>query len=261
MEGWLREEEAPFTGWDFAHLRDRWVEEHPPWSYADMARAALGTASCAVDLGTGGGERLAELAELFPARMFATEAYPPNVAVARDRLAPHRVMVVAYRSDDLVGGALPFRSGTMDAVLARHESYGAREVARVLAPGGTFLTQQVHGQSLEGLRREFGVTGSLEVTLERGVAELREAGLAVELAQEWWGSSVFRDVGAVVRFLRAAPWEVPGFSVLRHETVLRALQERLERDGELRYRVGRFVIRAGRAARGAASRIWMSGFA
>lgn len=252
MESWLREEAEPFSGWDFSHLREHWIEEDPPWSYAEMARSALGAASCAADLGTGGGERLAELADAFPPRMFATEAYLPNVAVAHHRLAPHGVVVVAYRSDDVVGGVLPFRSGTMDAVLARHESYSAREVARVLASGGAFLTQQVHGRSLEDLRREFGVTRSLEVTLERCVAELRAEGMSIERAQEWWGTSVFKDVGAVVRFLCAAPWEVPNFSVRRHEPVLRSMQRRLDLDHELRYRVGRFVIGARKRAGGSA---------
>lgn len=244
IESWLREEDEPFSGWDFSHLLGRWIEEDPPWSYSDMARRALAGAACAVDLGTGGGERLAELADAFPRRMFASEAYPPNVGVARERLARYGVQVVAYRSDDLVGGPLPFRSGAMDTVLARHESYSAGEVARVLAPGGIFLSQQVHGGSLQALRSEFGVTGSLEVTLERAVPELRDAGLSIEVAVEWWGASVFKDVGAIVAFLRAAPWEVPGFSVLRHQAVLRSLQQRLDRVGELRYRVGRFVISA-----------------
>ncbi|MGH2451779.1 MAG: hypothetical protein ACRDGE_11020 [Candidatus Limnocylindria bacterium] len=244
IENWLREEAEPFNGWDFSQLRGRWVEDDPPWSYEEMARAALAGANCAVDLGTGGGERLAELADAFPRRMFATEAYLPNLSVARDRLAPDGVVVVAYGSDDVVGGPLPFQSGSIETVLARHEGYGASEVARVLAQGGVFLTQQVHGRSLEDLRREFGVVGSLEVTLERSVAELRAAGLSIEVAEEWWGASVFRDVGAIVRFLNVAPWEVPGFSVRRHDAVLRALQRRLEREGELRYRIGRFVVRA-----------------
>jgi len=79
--------------------------------------------------------------------MFATEAYEPNVALARERLGPLGVTVLPYRSDDLVGGPLPFDDASLDVVLDRHESYGACEVARVLAPRGRFLTQQVDGRA------------------------------------------------------------------------------------------------------------------
>jgi len=244
LESWLREEATPFAGWDFSHLKGRWDEEHPPWSYESLAREALRAARSAVDLGTGGGERLARSADVFPRRMFATEAYPPNLAVARDRLAPLGVTVVAYRSDDVVGGPLPFATASMSAVLDRHESYDAAEVERILEPGGLFLTQQVHARSLADLREAFGVRARADVTLERLVADPRAAGLEIERSEEWWGTSIFHDVGAVVYALRALPWEVPSFSVRRYETELRALQDRLEREGSLGFRVGRLLIAA-----------------
>jgi len=244
LESWLREEAEPFAGWDFSHLSGRWLEEDPPWSYEALAREALRGARAAVDLGTGGGERLARLSDAFAPTMLATEAYPPNVDVARRRLAPLGVRVVACRSEDVVGGALPFASGSISVVLARHEGYDAREVARVLEPGGLLFTQQVHGRSLADLREAFGIVRALDVTLERSVRDLRDAGLAVDRAEEWWGASIFRDVGAVVYALCALPWEVPGFSVVRHDAVLRTLQTRLEREGTLRFTNGRFIIAA-----------------
>lgn len=245
LESWLREEAEPFRGWDFSHLRGRWQEEHPQWSYTDLARAALRGARSAVDLGTGGGERLSQLADAFPPRMFATEAYPPNVAIARDRLAPLGVMVVQYRSEDLIGGPLPFANGSLDVVLDRHESYDAREVARVLAPGGRFLTQQVDGESLADLLARFGSQPPVpEVKLARFVTDAERAGLCVERAERWWGESAFRDVGALVHYLKALPWEVPDFSVAKYEPVLRDLQMQLDREGALRFRAGRFLIAA-----------------
>ena len=111
LAAWRAEEQAPFSGWDFSHIYDRWTEEHPPWSYDDLAREALRSARSAADLGTGGGERLSTLADTFPARMFATEAYPPNLAIARAKLEPLGVTVVPYESADVVGGPLPFAEG------------------------------------------------------------------------------------------------------------------------------------------------------
>lgn len=245
LTAWLEEEAAPFTGWDFSHLRGRWNEEHPPWSYEGLARGALRGARSAVDLGTGGGERLSRLADAFPPRIFATEAYPPNVGLARDRLAPLGVTVIAYRTEDLVGGPLPFADGSLDVVLDRHESYDAREVARALAPNGRFLTQQVDGESLADLLALFSSRPPVpEVKLDRFVADATDAGLIVERAEQWWGDSAFSDVGALVYYLKALPWEVPDFSVAKYELVLRELQTRLKRDGQLRFRAGRFLIAA-----------------
>ena len=48
-------------------------------------------AQSVLDLGTGGGERLLELREDWPARVAATEGYAPNLALATERLAPYGV--------------------------------------------------------------------------------------------------------------------------------------------------------------------------
>ena len=42
---------------------------------------------------------------------------------------------------------------------------------------------------------------------------LREAGLEIVDAQKWDGRLRFADMGAVVYYLKAIPWEVPGFGV------------------------------------------------
>jgi SAM-dependent methyltransferase len=247
LAAWEAEEQHPFSGWDFSHIHGRWSEEQPPWSYEELARKALYGARSAVDLGTGGGERLSLLADAFPRRMFATEAYPPNAAIAHDRLGPLGVTVVAYRSADVVGGPLPFADGSLDAVLDRHESYDAREVARVLAPGGRFLTQQVDGRDKRELLEAFGRRPAYpEVVLERFVSAAKAAGLVIERAEEWWGDSAFEDVGALVYYLKATR-TVPDFSVARYRSVLQDLQHRLRSSGALRFRCGRFVLAARKA--------------
>ena len=241
---WANEESQPFSGWDFGHLRRRYSEEKPPWSYEELARDVLRGARAAVDLGTGGGEVLARLADTFPGRMVATEAYPPNWAVARDRLASTGASVVAYAAEE-TSSVLPFRDAAFDAVLDRHEAYDAREVARVLAPGGVFLTQQVNGRSHADLLGWFGTEPHWpDVTVDRLAADLVRMGLDIELARSWWGSISFFDVGALVYYLKAIPWEVPDFSVDRFKPELLGLQRRLDETGALRFDEGRFVIRA-----------------
>jgi SAM-dependent methyltransferase len=244
IAAWSSEEAQPFSGWDFGHLRTRYSEDKPPWSYEDLARAVLRRARSAVDLGTGGGEVLVKLADAFPGRMVATEAYPANWTVARDRLAPAGASVVAYAADE-VSSVLPFRDASFDAIIDRHEAYEAPEVGRVLAPGGVFLTQQVDGRSHADLLGWFGTEPHWpEVRVDRLAADLARAGLDIELARSWWGTISFSDVGALVYYLKAIPWEVPDFSVDRFKTELLGLQRRLDETGVLRFEEGLFMIRA-----------------
>ncbi len=42
----------------------------------------------------------------------------------------------------MTSGDVPFRDACFDLVINRHEAFEAEEVARVLAAGGRFLTQQ-----------------------------------------------------------------------------------------------------------------------
>ena len=91
---WREEERWPFFGWDFSHLRGRCIEDAPPWSYENMVRDRLRTASSVLDLGTGGGERLSAFRDVLPRRTVATEGCPPNRELARKRLAPLGIQVV-----------------------------------------------------------------------------------------------------------------------------------------------------------------------
>lgn len=56
----------------------------------------------------------------------------------------------------------------------------------------------------------------------------------VERTQEWIGRTIFKDVGAIVYYVKAVPWTVPpDFSVERYLNHLQQLQRRLEQEGAL----------------------------
>lgn len=243
LAAWRREEQQPFEGWDFSYLEGRYVEEQPPWSYDALVRALLPGADSLLDMGTGGGERLSSFADALPPRTVATEGYPPNLPIARARLAPLGVEVVEY--DVERHARLPFPDASFGVVINRHEAYDAREVARILAPGGAFLTQQVDGRDLADLAAVFGHEPQHpHVTLENCAREVEQAGLVIERAETWQGRAVFSDVGALVYFLHAVPWDVPDFSVDRYADRLLDLHRR----GSLSFGIGRFVIQARRPA-------------
>jgi SAM-dependent methyltransferase len=242
----IRDAEAlPFHGWDFSEIGDRWKRGNPPWDLRAMIRAQLRPDSTLVDLGTGGGEFLSSLSPL-PAVTVATEGYPPNLPVARSRLGPLGVQVVPIQSPDHI--PLPDRFATL--VLNRHEEFDAREVFRVLRPGGIFLTQQIGGGNYGELDRRFGSTSEgpynhLE-TLEALRAEIDGAGLLVQVSREASFPEQFLDVGAVVYFLRAAPWEVPGFTVEKYRGVLLGIHREIEERGCWELQAHRLLIQAQR---------------
>ncbi len=243
LSAWLAAEQQPFSGWDFSYLDDKVINELPPWSYEAMARQYLFEASSALDLGTGGGEKLLEFKDVFPPRLAATEGYLPNLELARQRLAPYGVEV--RHSEAALVETLPFGDAEFDLVIDRHTGFNAREVERVLKPGGIFLTQQVDGKSLLDLFEAFDAQPhwpyfNLAFALER----IGETNLVVELAQEWRGQKIFKDVAALVYYLKAIPWMVDDFSVKTHLPYLLRQQERLEREGQLTFTEHLLILRA-----------------
>lgn len=237
---------APFTGWNFDWLADRTTAESLPWSYPELARAAVARSTRLLDIDTGGGEVLAGLGPL-PPHSIATEAWEPNLPIARRRLEP---LGVEVRSGDASG--LPVRDEEFDLVLNRHGGVDAAELSRVLADGGVFLTQQV------GTRNDLELFTALETspptdpdahTLDSVLDSLREQGFEILDAREELTAYTYHDVAAVVFQLRAVPWMIPDFDVERYDAQLRRLDARIRNDGPLVTHNHRFLLEASRAAR------------
>jgi SAM-dependent methyltransferase len=223
---------APFSGWDFSWLAARSTDEPLPWSYrSELARRAAG-ARCMLDMGTGGGEFLSRLAPRSP-RTVATEGWPPNVPVAGRRLRPLGIPVVQDEgaadnvAEDPGRGRLPFRDGAFELVANRHEAFLAAEVSRVLAPGGTFITQQVDMHSYDDLYRLLGlpVPDQPETWLPLARRQLRDAGLALQVARAGEERQHFRDVAGIVYYLRVVSWAIPEYTLDRCAGRLRELHE------------------------------------
>ncbi len=220
---WIHET-AAMTGWNFTALEGRLVADDPPWDFDTMCLEAWDDASTVLDMGTGGGERLIALVKRFRGRhpgtapdlsIVATEGWAPNVPVAAAALEPFGIEVSDYDSGD--GEPLPWPDASFDVVMNRHESYDIAEVARVLSPGGLFLTQQVDGTEGIEFRNWFGGEPEHpEIQLEPCVDAVEEQGLRVEAARRWQGTMRFTDVEAVIEYLAYVPWDVPDFVVGDH---------------------------------------------
>ncbi len=245
IQAWLEEEERPFTGWDFSYLDGRMIQDAEPWSYLERAAELMRRSSSVLDMDTGGGEKLLSLREHWPARVVATEDYPPNFRLATERLSAMGADVLKVAVSNTA--TMPFGDGEFDLALNRHAAFNSSEVSRILSKGGSFLTQQVHGMWAWDLLAAFDVVPQWpDATPELYVPLLEAVGMTVEAVEEWEGNLSFADVGAIVYYLKAVPWEVPGFAVESHLRYLLALQERMEAGEGLEFYAAKYLIEARR---------------
>ena len=243
LNQWLAEERAAHIhGWDFSHIHGRYQEEQDlPWNYGQSVRQHLRPAFRILDIDTGGGEFLLSLRH--PHHLTsATEAYPPNVSLCRETLAP---LGIDFREAD---GAdpLPFPDESFDLVLNRHGEYIPQEIFRILKPGGVLITQQVGAENdrelVELLLPEAPPLPFPKQYLRIAREELAACGLTILDGQEAFRSIRFWDVGALVWFARIIEWEFPGFSVKTCLDGLERAQVLLERDGVIQGTIHRYFL-------------------
>jgi SAM-dependent methyltransferase len=220
---------ADVSGWDFSWLDGRATEQRPSWGYQRLMAQRLAAVTAALDVQTGGGEVLAG-ASAFPPTMAATEAWPPNLALATQRLHPRGVVVVADPDEP----PLPFADAAFDLVTSRHP---ARtwwdEIARVLRPGGTYLAQHVGPDSAREVYEFFlgPQPGPSRRAPENERARAEAAGLQIVEQRLERLRIEFFDIGAVVYFLRKVIWIVPGFTVELYRERLLDLHRCIEAEG------------------------------
>ncbi|HEY1489358.1 MAG TPA: class I SAM-dependent methyltransferase [Micromonosporaceae bacterium] len=233
---------VPVEGWDFSWFDGRATEERPPWGYLRLISERMATATAALDIQTGGGEVTARIPTA-PGSLSATESWPPNLAIARRNLA-HLGPTVVQADDD---APLPFDDGSFDLVVSRHPTETRwDEIARVLAPGGTYLSQQIGAGTNYELTEFF--EGPYELSeawrTDHRVGLAKAAGLDIVDVQEATLRVVFYDVAAVVVFLRKVIWTVDDFSVERYRDRLHDMYEQIVRDGSFTSHAQRFLIEA-----------------
>lgn len=238
-------EVEPFAGWNFSYISDtgRIAYEPLPWNYTSLLFNKIKTSQYMLDMGTGGGEFLEKLQPL-PPFTAATEGYAPNVPLAKKRLEPLGVIVQAITNDD----DLPFEDEQFDLIINRHEAYSTWEIMRILKPGGVFVTQQVGGldnielNNLLGVEKDF-----IHWNLGYAVDELKREGFSVNIAKEDFPYTRFYDIGAVIYYLKAIPWQIPHFKVEDFIVPLEKIHKEINEQGFIDIRSHRFFIEAEKA--------------
>ncbi len=242
---WKTEENiAHIKGWDFSHISGRYTEEDDlPWSYSEVIQRYISPEMKLLDIDTGDGEFLLSLAHPYE-NTSATEAYPPNVELCRQTLSP---LGIDVRQAD-GNGTLPFDDESFDMVINRHGDFNAREIFRVLRPGGLFITQQVGAENdRELVELLFEAPPPLPFPkqyLSIAAENFLKSGFEIIEQAECFRPIRFFDVGALVWFARIIEWEFPGFSVEANLRRLLSAQQLLESAGSLDGRIHRFILAA-----------------
>ncbi|WP_175989295.1 SAM-dependent methyltransferase [Bacillus sp. Marseille-Q1617] len=244
FENFIKDIEKHFSGWDFSYITDsgRLNKGMLSWSYGSIVLPYIRKSKAMLDMGTGGGELLSKFQPL-PTFTCATEGYAPNFPVAKNRLDPLGVMVRKVKNDNL----LPFEDETFDLIINKHEEYLPSEVKRVMALKGSFITQQVGGNDCIEINHALGapVNGEfLHWNLEYARNELVQEGFDVVEWMEEEPYQRFYDIGALVYYLKAIPWQVPDFTIERYKDSLFSIHEMIQSKGFFEVKTNRFLLKA-----------------
>jgi SAM-dependent methyltransferase len=133
LDGLLADVKAR-RGWDFTGMKE--LRQPVPWDYLDVVLRYLRSSDAVLDVGTGAGERLRDLAPAF-GHGLGIDADPEMVRLARENPGPGNL---SFRVCTEHLESVP---GTFDVILDRHAPFDLSAIAARLRPGGHFITQQV----------------------------------------------------------------------------------------------------------------------
>jgi SAM-dependent methyltransferase len=178
-------------GWDFSSMNG--LRQPVPWDYQDVVRLYVRPSDVVLDVGTGGGERLRELARSF-GHGLGIDVDPGMVLLA---------------SENPAAGNLSFRVGserlesvpeTFDVIIDRHAPFDLAAVAAHLEPGGYFITQQVGERNMACVKAALGQPSAPPPIQPQAIAA---SGLQPLAFMEYDVEYVVPDIESLVFWLNA----------------------------------------------------------
>ena len=193
-------------GWNFSRVR---AGRGPvPWEYMDVVRQYIKPSDRVLDIGTGGGEIFLSLAPYFGEGV-GIDQNPAMIEAARRNQSAQSIDNISLVTMD--GSDLRFDASEFDVVLLRHLRVYVSEIARVLRPGGYFITQMVGQRSSLNILDAFGWTpSSFGADWWQTVADLADQfrlhGCQVITRAEYDVPYWFHDLESFMFWLMSVPW-------------------------------------------------------
>jgi len=196
-------------GWDFRHLGE--TKKGRKWDFFQEVAKKAKKGDVVLDLGTGGGERVLEIADkVF--LLIGIDLSSNMINTARKNLSKKGLKNVRFLQMD--SSKLIFPDNFFDIVTSRHCDFSAKEVYRVLKKGGYFLTQQVSEYDKINIKKELGrgqsygkEDGSLK---KRYLGELKKMGFKKIKSDDYDSIEYYKKKEDIVYFLKYTP-TIPHF--------------------------------------------------
>jgi SAM-dependent methyltransferase len=178
-------------GWDFSGMSE--LRQPVPWEYREVVQRYLRSSDAVLDVGTGGGERLRELAGAF-GHGVGIDADPAMARFARENSAAANLSfrVSSHRLESV--------PETFDVIIDRHAPFDLSAVAAHLRPGGYFITQQVGERNMACVKAALGQRPG-PLAMQRRAFAASELSLLALL--EYDVEYVVRDIESLVFWLNA----------------------------------------------------------
>jgi SAM-dependent methyltransferase len=178
-------------GWDFSGMSE--LRQPVPWEYQEVVLRYLRSSDAVLDVGTGGGERLRDLAWAF-GRGLGIDIDPAMVrfAIQNSAAANLSFRVCSHRLESV--------PETFDAIIDRHAPFGLSAVAAHLRPGGYFITQQVGERNMACVKAALGQPPGPPVIQRQSFAA---SGLRLLAFLEYDVEYVVGDIESLVFWLNA----------------------------------------------------------
>ena len=193
-------------GWDFSTIASRTITEGEKWDFSVLVTQRLNKSLDLLDLGTGGAERLLEFAPFVQKACGVDDSEGMIVTAKKNAQLADEKNVELHKADS---AALPWKNESFDVVTSRHAPFLPQEVARVLKPGGIFITQQVAENDKQNIKEIFGrgqCFGQTPGDMQRKLAlELKGAGLEITKEDNYDATEWYKDMADVVFLLKNTP--------------------------------------------------------
>ena len=203
-------------GWDFSGMNV--LRQPVPWDYHDVVLRYLRPSDVVLDVGTGAGERLRDLAPSF-GHGLGIDADPEMIRLAGED--PPGNLSFRVCSERLESVPQVF-----DVILDRHAPFDLTAIAAHLRPDGYFITQQVGEKNMACVKAALGQPASPPPIGQQAIAA---SGLRLLAFLEYDVEYVVKDIESLVFWLNAldaAHADVDGQSALASAAILNRILAR-----------------------------------